>query len=147
MLPKASCSTCQFETQKFETECLRQFWWPFRTKIGAPSRNNEFPSNFSLKRIRVDEYDPVNDIIVRQTQLSMDDLSPEEFPLYYHALKFPKPGVLAGRVTSENVEYRIWAKIDESEFKRANHSESEGFRLGPGKPESFCRMLAKIAHA
>jgi hypothetical protein len=82
VLPKASCPTCQKETEKVETVCLRQLWWPFRTKIGAPTRGKEIPEKFLLRRMRVDNYDSENDAITSYTQLGTDDLKPEEFPLF-----------------------------------------------------------------
>ena len=146
VLPRASCPTCQKNTGKVETVCLRHLWWPFRTKIGAPSRNQP-PENFSLKRMRVDGYDRVNDEITAYTQLSTDELRPEEFPLFYQTFVFPPPGIFVGRLSSKAIEYRSWCKIDDSEFRKFAGRDKEGFRLGPGEPEAFCRMLAKIAHA
>lgn len=146
ILPKASCLKCQKETGRVETICLRHLWWPFRTKIGAPSRNKP-PENFSLKRMRVDGYDRENDAITAYTKLSMDELKPEEFPLFYQTFEFPPPGIFANRSTSNDIEYRSWCKIDDSEFRKFAGRDKEGFRLSPGEPEAFCRMIAKIAHA
>jgi hypothetical protein len=147
VLPKASCPTCQKETEKVETICLRQLWWPFRTKIGAPTRGKEVPEKFLLRRMRVNNYDRENDVITSYTQLSTDDLKPEEFPLFYLTFAFPPPGILEGRQSSEDVEYRGWCRIDDSEFKKVAARDKEGFRLAPGRPEAVCRMLAKIAHS
>ncbi len=141
----ASCPKCAKATESFETVCLRHLWWPFRTKIGAPNSGKQTPETFSLKRMKVTSYDKGRDEITYD-QLGMEDLTPEEYPLFFQTFDFPEPGIIANRVSSENVEYRIWCKIDDSEFKKSKAREGEGFRLGPGKPEAVCKILAKIAH-
>lgn len=97
--------------------------------------------------MRVDGYDREKDEITAYTQLSTDELKPEEFPLFYQTFVFPPPGIFVGRSSSEDIEYRLWCRVDESEFRKLTNRDKEGFRLSPGKPEAFCRMLAKIAHS
>jgi hypothetical protein len=146
VLPKSSCAKCQSSTGKAEIICLRHLWWPFRTRTGMPSRTAA-PEAFSLKRMKVEEYDPIEDKIVSYVQLGMDDLKPEQYPLFYQTFEFPSPGILAGRSSSQDTGYQLWCKIDEVEFRKTGSRDKEGFRLSPGAPEAFCRMLAKIAHS
>ncbi len=145
ILPSASCSGCQQATSKVETICLRHMWWPFRTQAGVPSRTAA-PENFSLKRMRVNEYDAERDEIVDYTQLSMEDVPVEQYPIFYQTFEFPEPGVTAGRLASRDLSYSMWCKLEEQNF-RARFGDQEGFRISPGRPEAFCRLLAKTAHA
>jgi hypothetical protein len=146
ILRKASCAICQAATSKVETVCLRHLWWPFRTQTGVPMRDTP-PQEFSLKRMRVDSYDRENDEIKKYTQLSMDDIPVDDYPIFYQTFEFPPPGVTAQREASADVEYSFWCKIDDASFQKLKLGDQEGFRIGPGRPEAFCRLLAKTAHA
>ena len=116
ILPSASCSGCQQATSKVETICLRHMWWPFRTQAGVPSRTAA-PENFSLKRMRVNEYDAERDEIVDYTQLSMEDVPVEQYPIFYQTFEFPEPGVTAGRLASRDLSYSMWCKLEEQNFR------------------------------
>jgi hypothetical protein len=146
ILQKASCKKCAEATGSVETRCLRHMWLPIRTQLGAPTRSRLRPSAMSLKRIRVDEYDRVNDIIIRYTKLSMNNVPVENYPVFYQAYKFPEAGLFVGRYNSVDTEYATWCKMDISKARSAVGTDREGFSLGPCNPDSFCRMLAKIAH-
>jgi hypothetical protein len=145
ILPEASCSSCQAATSKVETACLRHLWWPFRTQAGLPMRGTP-PEEFSLKRMRVVKYDPEKDEI-KYTQVSMEGVKVEDYPVFYQTFEFPAPGIVAKREASEEVEYNAWCKIDDASFKKLNLGDKEGFRIGPGYPDAFCKLLAKTAHA
>jgi hypothetical protein len=147
VLQKASCTACSKATGAAENRCLRHMWLPIRTQLGVPTRSKLRPSTMSLKRIRVDEYDRKNDRIVRYTKLSMNDIPVENYPVYYQAYKFPTPGLVASRINSEEIEFATWCKLDTSKTSNAILADREGFSLGPCNPDSFCKMLAKIAHA
>ena len=146
ILPNASCKRCQQATSRVETVCLRHLWWPFRTQTGVPARTAA-PENFSLKRMRVTEYDAEHDKVISYIQLGMDDVPVERYPIFYQTFEFPEPGVISGRLASQNLAYSIWCKLDERAFRKHNFGDQEGFRLSPGRPEAFCRLLAKTAHA
>lgn len=97
--------------------------------------------------MRVTEYDAEHDKVISYIQLGMDDVPVERYPIFYQTFEFPEPGVISGRLASQNLAYSIWCKLDERAFRKHNFGDQEGFRLSPGRPEAFCRLLAKTAHA
>jgi len=144
-LPAASCERCAEKTKQFETICLRHMWWPFRTKIGAPSRGKEKPESFLMRSIKVREVKA--DGTLDYEHGTTTSVSPERFPLIYVAFTFPAPAVLVDRDPSAPVDYAIWAAHNPDEMKALGLKDKEGFRIAPGEPEAFSRLLAKIAHA
>src|ERR1700744_1099100 len=52
VLPKASCRNCEKTTGRLETVCLQHMWWPFRQRIGAPTRGKKPPSEFEMRFIK-----------------------------------------------------------------------------------------------
>jgi hypothetical protein len=145
-LPAASCTRCQEKTKQFETVCLRHMWWPFRTKIGAPSRHKETPETFLLRRMTVTSINVDGSIgYVPGTETAVP---PDQFPLVYMAFKLPPPAILAGRDPEAQVDYEIWAVHNPEEFHAVTGGkDKEGFRIGQGTPVEFTRLLAKIAHS
>jgi hypothetical protein len=135
VLPKASCRQCAKITGRFEQECLRHLWWPFRTRIGAPSSSRERPETFRLRRVN---RAPGGG----HELIGVSDVSAKEYPLNYVALALLPPGILAGRPPSDNLEGAIWAAYSADEMRKY-----EGMLMGPITPNTFSRMLAKIAHA
>src|SRR5262245_41775945 len=87
VLPSASCRRCQQQTRDFETICLRHMWWPFRTRIGAPSRGKEKPTEFELKNIRVRGINDDGSLDYERTGITK--IVPEQYPLIYIAFAFP----------------------------------------------------------
>jgi hypothetical protein len=146
VIGKASCKRCQRNTHAFETHCLRQMWWPFRTAIGAPSRGKEKPEAFSLRTAKVTKIDMQDFPNVEVEDPSVIPLSPRDYPLYYMTHRFPPPGVLIGRDPDEMVSYEAWVAYDPDEFRKHIPKDKDGIDLGPGQPEPFLRLLAKMAH-
>lgn len=96
--------------------------------------------------MRVNEYDAERDVIVSYTQLSMEDIPVDQYPIFYQTFEFPEPGVAAERLVSRGIPYSLWCKLEDRNF-RTRFGDQEGFRISPGRPEAFCRLLAKTAHA
>lgn len=139
LLPKASCRTCAHITGTIEQACLRHMWWPFRAKIGAPtSKPNDRPETFTLRRV---VRQPNGEFLPAGTS----QVSTEEYPLSYVALKLQPPGILEGRPPTTNLEGEIWIRCDEQDFKKYAPNDQDGFFMGPVNPTNFCRFLAKIA--
>jgi hypothetical protein len=130
---------------EFETVCLRHMWWPFRIKIGAPSRGKEKPETFMLRRVTVKGINADGSLdYVQGTETAVP---PDQFPLVYVAFKFPAPGILIGRNPDMPVDYEIWTAHNPDEVRGVIGKDKEGFKIAPGAPVEFSRLLAKIAHA
>lgn len=142
VLPKASCRVCQEATRDFETVWLRHMWWPFRTRIGAPSAKKVRPDNFTLRRFKADT--PGADATALRP-VSVEQVKPKDFPLVYTAFKFQPPGILVGRPDSEPADYEIWVRGED--LKKYTPNTGDAVELGIANPQSFSRMLAKIAHS
>ncbi|MGZ5836021.1 MAG: hypothetical protein ACXWKC_02795 [Xanthobacteraceae bacterium] len=79
-------------------------------------------------------------------QLGETAISPEDYPLFYQAFKFPLPATLCFRNPESDVNYDIWLKYNDEEIKRHIGGDQHGIRLAPGEPVAFAQLLAKIAH-
>lgn len=145
ILPSASCGKCQEKTRDWETYCSRHLWWPFRTRVGAPSSGKQPPSSFEVKHIRVRSI--TEDSHIDYGQLGTTKVAPMEFPFSFIALAFPPPGALIGRAPNASIQYRVDCKISEEEFRRFAPNSGDGFRIAPMDLEKYCRMLCKVAHA
>ena len=145
VLQAASCRSCAGATKRFETILMRHVWWPFRTAIGAPTRGKERPKNFLLRRVRVIKRHESG--MIDYEPLDETPLSPSDFPLFYMAFKFPPSAALVGRNFDADVNYDVWVKHDEEGMKKHAGGDQHGFRLAPGEPIAFSRLLAKIAHS
>jgi hypothetical protein len=137
LLPKASCRTCASITGKVEQACLRHLWWPFRTRIGAPTGSKR-PETFTFRRGK--------SVDGRLVLLGSSDISADEYPINYVALLLQPPGILAGRLPTDEFEGQFWTAFSAEEMD-AYVGDDEGMVLGPINPNTFARMLAKIAHA
>jgi hypothetical protein len=97
LLPKATCAACASVTAKIENACLRHLWWPFRTRMGAPTgQPKERPETFRLRRVAR--------IGSELRLIGNSDVDANEYPLNYVALLLDQPGILAGRDPSDNLE-------------------------------------------
>jgi hypothetical protein len=137
LLPKASCRSCASITGKVEQACLRHLWWPFRTRIGAPTGSKR-PETFTLRRGTV--------VDGKLVLLGATDVSAEEYPINYVALLLPPPGILAGRPPTADFEGEFWTAYSAEEME-SHIGDDDGMVLGPINPNTFARMLAKIAYA
>lgn len=136
---RASCVKCAKKTHAFETTCLRQMWWPFRAKLGIPSRNKrDIPAEFGIHRLGQFSADNRRPEITRQL------LPIKDFPLYFLTYVFEPPGVLTGRPGRDH-KVTHYTLIDKDESSR-QLEPGEGFRI-TGNWISFCKLLGKIAHA
>jgi hypothetical protein len=140
LFPKASCPTCAKITGQVEQACLRHFWWPLRTRMGAPTgRPKDRPQTFTLRRVTPNG--------AGFNLIGTSEVSAEEYPLNYVALLLPLPGILAGRQPTRMFEGQFWACYNEAEIRALRQNESEAIVMGPINPNTFARMLAKIGHA
>jgi hypothetical protein len=109
ILPRASCSTCQRIINESETPCMRATWWPFRTHIGAPSRQKEKPKSFTLRHaIAVDAAG-----VVQLDNLAKEIREPKDFPFIYTALRLHPPGLLVGRSSTVPDTFDFWTRLDD----------------------------------
>jgi hypothetical protein len=147
LLPKASCRTCASITGQIEQACLRHLWWPFRTRIGAPTGSKR-PETFTLRRVKRpdDGKQPISMMLEKPILLGTSQVSAEEYPLNYVALLLPPPGILVGRPPTDDFEGQFWAAYNVDEVKQ-HIGEGEGMLMGRISPNIFARMLAKIAYA
>lgn len=146
VLPKSSCIECAEKTRDWETACLRHLWWPFRTRIGAPTSGKQDPKSFTIRQMHVAALHEDRSIASyeRRGEISVD---PMEFPLMFITYKFPPPGVLVGRPSHEVVNYEVAACVNREEFKKFSPGDKDGMYIAPLNPNAYARMLAKIAHA
>src|SRR5262245_13576001 len=91
---KASCVKCAKKTHAFETFCLRQMWWPFRTRLGIPSRNKEHPETFAIQHTVPKSF---TDGWIEPLRSDVEHVPVSDFPLHYFAYHFAPPGVWSQR--------------------------------------------------
>lgn len=119
-------------------------WWPFRTRLGTPSRSDP-PETFRLRKMRVTNKNA--DGTISYEKMGVDELPSNEYPLSYVAYKFPPPAILVDRDPEADVNYEIFGKISKDEFRKHTPNNKDGFWVAPSNPNAFLRLLAKIAHA
>jgi hypothetical protein len=85
--------------------------------------------------------------IASYDKLAETVVGPMEFPFVFLAYKFELPGVVVGRDPNNDIKIEVLARIDEKEFRKFAPDDKQGFRIAPMDVDSYCRMLAKIAHA
>lgn len=120
-------------------------WWPFRTKIGAPTRS-ESPTTFNLRKMKVRSFSEQHPNIDYE-KVAEIPLPTDDYPFFYLAYKFPEPGILVPRDPAENVNFEAWLGYDEASFRKHTPKDKDGFQIAPMDVPSFCRLLAKIAHS
>jgi hypothetical protein len=108
VLPRASCPDCQRKTHEADTACLRRMWWPFRTRLGAPSRGKDKPESFTLRRGQATY--TADSVAISDVQEST--VAPKDFPMTYSALRLPQPAVLVGRDPAAQVDYGFWMRTE-----------------------------------
>lgn len=145
VLPTASCRKCAEKTRDFETVCLRHMWWPFRTRLGVPTRGKETPDSFLVRKMMVEQRNA--DGLIEYQKIAETPVSVNDYPLFYYAFDFPPTGTLVGRPDNEDFTYYCWVAMDMDDFGKYAQNDREGFRIGPRNTEHFCKLLAKIAHA
>ena len=137
---KASCIPCGNMTGKFEQATLRHAWWPFRTKIGAPaSERKKIPKDWTLRNAKL------NPITGQPEVTSQRQVSIDEYPTQLVMMRYPEPGVLAGRPHTHKIEGALW--YTSANMENFSFPPGAGFQIGRFHPGEFSRMLAKIAHA
>jgi hypothetical protein len=146
ILPNSSCRDCADKTRDWENACLRHLWWPFRTRIGAPSSGKQVPKSFSVRQMKVTKINK-DGSIGAYDKVAETFAGPMEFPLVFMAFKFPLPGLLIGRDPNAGIDIEAVAKISEEEFRKFAPGDKDGFLIARTDIEAYCRMLAKIAHS
>ena len=141
-MTKATCETCQKATHKFETDCLRHMWWPFRYRLGAPSQSGQKPKKFLLRRIRTTTKRPDGEYDLGYP--SVEEVDPDRYPVSYLAMIFPEPGVLVGREPKTIIPQTVWSKSET--LAASSLQRGHGIGMGAINPYSFAKLLAKIAH-
>jgi hypothetical protein len=142
VLPKASCPTCRDITRKHETTVLRSMWWGMRTRIGAPTRH-DVPKDFNLHKGVVEE---MTLPWIRKAKIGTIKVEPHDFPLSIVAPKYPPPAILVGRDPTANVDWGVWANMNDEEVKKHISKDRDLVGLAPMEPETFGRFIAKVAH-
>lgn len=143
--PSASCKRCREKTCEFENACMGQLWWPFRTKIGAPSRKKRQSSSFLSRTLNVDD---AGDGGLRERDVLDVSLPLDDFPLIYVACKYWPPGLLEGRPAQEELMWVGWSACDDDHLKSLTDEQRNAIRLTnkPFHARHLSRLLAKIAH-
>jgi len=85
--------------------------------------------------------------IAAYDKVAETSVGPMEFPLVFMAYKFPFPGLVVGRSPDAGIDIEVVARISEEEFRKFAPGDKDGFRIAPMDVDSYCRMLAKIAHS
>ncbi|HFT6990843.1 TPA: hypothetical protein ACGRQA_000115 [Stenotrophomonas maltophilia] len=140
VLPKSSCRPCASMTSAFEARYTKQSIGIFREVIGAPTkRPRKRKDNVGLWLAdRVDgEIRPLG---------RKQDWDVELVPGLYIALTMPLPTVISGAENTEALDCQLWTwgSYDPKFF--SGFQEGGSVHIGSIHPESFLRMLAKIAH-
>lgn len=132
ILPKASCRACEKVTGKIEHHVLRHMMGHFRTKVALPTRRpKERPTALPLTTSKPGA--PFQTKVVPTT----------EYPTVISMLRFLMPGLLVGRPRDgTSITFSAWTGGLLSQIPPNTTVHSPWFR-----PDHFCAMLAKIAHA
>jgi hypothetical protein len=139
---KASCAKCGKQTRDFETVCLRHMWWPFRTKVGVPTRNKrQIPTAFRLERLGRPSI--IKDGHIEPGSRVVETLPAKDFPLFYCTYAFQRPGILTGRAQQDDTHTGLILVDTQQANKQIN--PMEGFSFS-GNVLAFCKLLGKIAH-
>jgi hypothetical protein len=146
LLPKSSCRNCADKTRDAETACLRHLWWPFRTRIGAPSSGKQPPKNFIVRQMKVTKIGK-DGMVEGYDKTAQAVVGPMDYPLVFLTYKFEIPGLVIGRDPNSGTKTEIMARISEEEFRKFAPGDKDGFRIAPMDLDAYCRMLSKIAHA
>jgi hypothetical protein len=146
ILPKSSCRGCADKTRDSETACLRHLWWPFRTRIGAPSSGKQPPKSFTVREMKVTKVN-ADGSIDAYDKIAEKAVGPMEFPFVFMAYKFPPPGLVIGRDPDAGIKYEVMARISKEEFQKFAPGDKDGFKIAQINVDAYCRMLAKIAHS
>lgn len=130
-LPKAACRACQRVSMKFEGAVQQGMLGPIRGRMGLKTRRKREPKlNLAFRD--------------RQTgEIHHDAMNLDNLPLYALGFRFPEPGLLAGRPSTDRLDGECIAKGD---LRDLPLSGGVAMKLGRVYPLDFCRMLAKIAH-
>ncbi len=134
VLPSASCEACATITGRIEQHCLRTLWGPFRAMSGMPTRNpKERPQTFPLKKRR---FESAEDI----------ELSLENYPITYAAVRFGPPGILA-TPPKDHTDSMFFALTTEGEHEKHIRGPGDAIQIAAINPVTYSRFLAKVAHA
>jgi HNH endonuclease len=133
-LAKASCPTCSAITRDVEQFCFRNMLGAFRIRIGSPTRHpKDRPSQMPLTIIHTDK------------RVEIQSVAIPDHPAMFVMLAFLEmPHILFGRPGTDTCS--IWSYIVNP---AAVKKHPEGTKVGGTQfhATTFCRMLAKIAHA
>ncbi|MCW0372160.1 hypothetical protein NB710_003097 [Xanthomonas sacchari] len=140
VLPKSSCRQCAVMTSAFEGRYTKQCIRIFREVIGAPTkRPRERKDHIGLWL--ADREDGEIRPLGRKQEFDV-----ETVPAVYIALTMPLPTIISGVEDTPALEFQLWAW---GSFDPRLFTEFQGggsIHLASIHPESFLRMLAKIAH-
>jgi len=119
-------------------------WWPFRTRIGAPTKHDA-PKDFNVHQGMVEEFELP--WITKMKHAGTIKVAPHEFPFAIITLKFPEPpAILVGRDPAAYVDWEVWTRYSEEEVKKYLGQDKKSIHLAPVEPDTFLRFLAKMAH-
>lgn len=136
VLKGASCDDCAKITSSFERDVSRELWGDARIAYNAPSRRKKKrPKNILMP----DRYNPGQYLRIPA----------EEYPAVMVFYRMPKAGILQG--LSENVDlserWQLSSPADTDKIERftVKYGQRPVMRFR-NVPESFARLLAKIAY-
>jgi len=141
---KASCEICaeQFK-REFEAYVLSKTLYPFRFKIGAPTRNRKVRPKTLGVHFALPSPPEVPATIVHTKQFV-----PAELPLDLIVLRLRPPKILRGEIASEHDKVDAWSNIDKARLvETAGPLRPIRIFVGEIHPLRFARFLAKIAYA
>lgn len=136
VLEKASCQACSTITGQFEQFCARTILGPFRVREDLPTRHpDQRPDKLAL--VLVDENGSLREIQV----------PPEEHPATIMMPILTAPHILDPGAERRET-FRIWFALPDPSFlDLPTRLGAKAMRLGQFEILSFCRLVAKIAHA
>lgn len=132
ILPAASCKPCATITGKFEGAVMRGAVWALRQRLGMKGGKRKVPSRFAVKGVneRGEAYD--------------SEMLPEDIGLLAALPDFHEPpGFMVGKQPTDRVG-ADWLLYYDGGKIAEKHAPGSIIDV---RPESFARLVAKIAHA
>jgi len=136
VLPKSSCKKCSKITSNTERFCLKPMYGNLRHRLNLPTRRKKNRS-------------PIISLEIRGSNGENNNihLPAPEFPLLALGFRFPAPGLLRGEPQGDSTEGEVICRYINEQFQKYIPSDGRRVKIGSICIDTFCRMLAKIAHS
>lgn len=138
---KASCKTCAHKFNlEFENTILKQTMYPFRFKIGAPSKKKAtWPTAINVLHHRLSG---------EPSRVQVRAYTQDALPLGLIAPRLRSPKIFTGEAATFLDTVDAWSNINSQELSQLYLSEAPvRVYVGQIDVSKFCRFLAKIAYA